>query len=266
MRFFDTHSHPQFHDYAEDREEVFSRMKDERVSTIVVGTHFSTSKEAVALARNNSGVFACIGVHPNDSEEMFNAGEFKGLLDEKVVAIGECGLDYFRSSAEVDGARQKENFETQIRFAVEHDLPLMLHVRSSKGSQDAHEEAQEILRSYQKENGERIRGTSHFFTGSLEIARGYWDMGFAVSFPGVITFARDYDEVVRQAPESLMLSETDAPYATPVPFRGKRNEPAYVVEVVRRIAQIRGVDMEVAAEQLFDNACRIFKIRAESCA
>lgn len=266
MRFFDTHSHPQFGPYSADVSEVLARMKEERVSTIAVGTEKNTSAQAVDMANKNSHVFACIGVHPNDSTEMFEGAEFVKLLSEKVVAIGECGLDYFRSSREQDGERQKKNFQAQIEFAITHDMPLMLHVRSSQGTQDAHQEAQEILASYQKEHGEKIRGTSHFFTGSLEIAKGYWNMGFAVSFPGVITFAREYDEVVIESPQALMLSETDAPYATPVPYRGQRNEPAYVIEVVRKIAQLRGEKMEETSQYLFDNACRIFRIRAESCA
>lgn len=266
MRFFDTHSHPQFGPYSADVGEVLSRMKDERVSTIAVGTEKNTSALAVEMANNHSHVFACIGVHPNDSTEAFDASEFTELLGEKVVAIGECGLDYFRSSREQDGERQKKNFQAQIEFAIAHDMPLMLHVRSSQGTQDAHQEAQEILASHQREHGEKVRGTSHFFTGSLETAKGYWGMGFAVSFPGVITFAQEYNDVVIAAPQDLILSETDAPYATPVPYRGQRNEPTYVVEVVRKIAQLRGENMEETAQYLFENACRIFRIRAESCA
>ena len=256
----DTHSHPQFPQYDNDRAEMLARMRASNTSTIAVGTEHKTSVDAVALAQKEEGVWATIGVHPNDSKEIFDPKKFEKLLSPKVVAVGECGLDYYRSDRVKDGPRQKENFEAQINFALAHDLPLMLHVRARAGTQDAHEDALKILKSYQKENGEKVRGTAHFFTGSLDIAKQYWDIGFAVSFPGVITFTNDYDEIVRAAPKELILSETDAPYAAPFPHRGKRNEPAYVEYVVRRIAEIRGESFEKTAVCLRNSAARIFKI------
>ena len=259
-KLIDTHSHPQFLQYDSDRAEMLARMRARDVSTIAVGTEYKTSADGVVLAEKEEGIWATIGVHPNDSEELFDAKKFEKLLSPKVVAIGECGLDYYRSDRAKDGSRQKENFEAQINFALAHNLPLMLHVRASQGTQNAHEDALDILESYQKENGEKVRGTAHFFTGSLDTAKRYWGLGFAVSFPGVITFAREYDEIVRAAPKGLMLSETDAPYAAPLPYRGKRNEPAYVEEVVRKIAELRGAGYEETAAQLCANAARIFRI------
>jgi TatD DNase family protein len=132
----------------------------------------------------------------------------------------------------------------------------MLHVRPSKGSNDAHDEALDIL-SAMAFSGQ---GTSHFFTAPVDVARQYWERGFATSFPGVITFAKDTREAVEQAPDQLYLAETDAPYATPVPYRGQRNEPIHVIEVVHKIAEIRGVMIDEVAEQLVMNTKKLFRL------
>jgi TatD DNase family protein len=249
-------------------------MREHGVATIVVGTGLETSKKAVAFAEKESDsvLGATIGVHPSDTDESFDAATWKsdfqmhlevGLPSEGrvVVGVGECGFDYYRTPREEVYKHQREIFEAQIDFAVEHNLPLMLHVRPSKGSDDAHEDALALLTEYQKTHGSRVRGNAHFFTGSLAIARRYWDMGFTVAFPGVITFAKETHEVVKEAPLNMILSETDAPYAAPEPYRGERNEPTYVIEVVKYIAQLRKADEEMVAHQLVENAMRIFGIR-----
>lgn len=258
IQFLDTHSHLQFSAYDDDREAVIARMRAGGVGTIVVGTGYEMSEAAVRLAEGTEDMWATIGVHPNDAKEGFDAATYEKLLSERVVGVGECGLDYFRSDKVADGPRQKDLFEAHIAFAIRYHLPLMLHVRSSAGEQDAHLDILAMLESYVRTSA--LSGTAHFFTGSVDIARRYWELGFAMSFPGVITFASEYDEVVRSAPRELILSETDAPYATPAPYRGTRNEPVFVQQVARRIAQLRSEAPEVTAAYLLANASRIFAL------
>lgn len=258
MRFIDTHSHLQFPQYDNDRAAVISRMRKEGIGTIVVGVDYLSSKKGVELAACEDFFWATIGVHPTDSEASFDAASYDRLRTSRVVAVGECGLDYFRAPRDAVYERQSMLFRTQIEYALAHDLALMLHVRPSAGSEDAHADALEILEEYRGKG--MLRGTSHFFTGSLQSAERYWDLGLATSFPGVITFAREYDEVVRAAPQELVIAETDAPYAAPLPYRGKRNEPSYVSEVVKVIAEIRGEDRKVVEKQLVENAERIFRL------
>lgn len=263
MRYIDTHSHPHFPHYDADRDAMLARMRAARVGTIAVGTSLETSKGAVAIASTHPDIWATIGVHPNDTSESFDASVFALLITERVVGIGECGLDYFRSNAETEGARQKEKFAAQIAFAVEHDLPLMLHVRPSKGSTDAYDDAIDMLKSAQATHGTRVRGNAHFFTGPLEIAQLYWDIGFTTAFPGVITCAPEVQEVVKAAPLDMILSETDAPYAAPIPHRGQRNEPAFVVQIVEAIADLKRMEHEVVRGKLIENAHRVFGLKTK---
>jgi len=261
MKYIDTHSHPHFPQYDEDRDAMLSRMREAEVGTIAVGTSLEHSKGAVVLAEEHADIWAIVGVHPNDTNELFDISVFQELLSVRVVGIGECGIDYYRSEQDIDGARQRKNFEAQIAFAVEHDLPLMLHVRPSQGSTNAHDEALDMLKTAQTTHGSRVRGNAHFFTGPIEIAKQYWALGFTTAFPGVITFATDVQGVVREAPLDMILSETDAPYAAPNPYRGKRNEPAFVIHVVEAIANIKNVELELVREQLLENARRVFGLK-----
>lgn len=260
--YIDTHSHLYFPDFDADRDAVLSCMHDAQVVTIAVGTSLETSKKAVALAEAHPTqvLGATIGVHPTRAgEEQFEVGEYEMLLTRGVVlGIGECGFDYFRNPREEVYQKQRTVFEAQVECALTHNLPLMLHVRPSKKTNDAHDDALAIVQSYARTYGDRLRGTAHFFTGSLESARAYWDLGFCTSFPGVITFAPETHEVVRSAPETLILSETDAPYAAPVPFRGGRAEPAHVVHVVQKIADIRNESVEDVRAYVLRNAHRVF--------
>ncbi len=264
MEYIDTHSHIYEKQFDEDREAVLERMRESGVTTITVGTCFKTSQQAVELARGEASreqiVGATIGVHPTDTNESFDADKYEKLLNEKVVGIGECGFDYFRTPRDEVYVRQREVFEAQVRFAAGHDLPLMLHIRPSEHSTDAHEDALEVLRLYQKEYGDTVRGNVHFFTSTKEIAREYLALGFTIAFPGVITFAPELHEVVRDVPLDMMLAETDAPYAAPVPHRGKRNEPVFVIDTIKAIADIRGEDFDTAATQLTKNARTVFNI------
>ncbi|MBI5457551.1 TatD family hydrolase [Candidatus Kaiserbacteria bacterium] len=286
MKYFDAHTHTNFVAYDSDREATILRAKDAGVGMNVVGTQFDTSKSAVELAEKYDNVFATIGLHPihtsksyHDAQELgpsfaeasegkegftsrgevFDMAAYEALgKSPRVIAVGECGLDYYRANESTKDI-QKEVFIQQIELANKLGKPLMLHIRPSISggltSGDAYDDALQILKAHAK-----VKGDTHFFAGNWETAKKYLDFGFTLSFTGVVTFTHDYDEVIKNTPLDMLLSETDAPYVTPAPHRGKRNEPAYVELVVRQIAAIRGEDFEKVREQLLGNARRIFGI------
>lgn len=266
LKFIDVHSHIHIKEYDADREEVIARMNEAGVSTITVGTDLESSRQAVELAEKHDNIWATIGVHPTDTEELFNEKDYENLVQsKKVVAIGECGLDYYRlntNNQELSShkERQRENFKKQIEFALKIDKPLMIHCRPSNKTMDAHEEMIEILTRNQRLTINKLRGNIHFFTGTSEIAQKYFNLGFTVSLSGVVTFANELEEMVKSLPLENILSETDCPYATPVPLRGKRNEPAYVVETVKYLAKLHNIKTEELADTLYQNARRTFSI------
>jgi len=264
MLSIDSHAHLYESRFDDDREAVYARMREARVATIVVGTCLDTSKRACALARDvalaDIVLGATIGVHPTDTNEVFCDEDFEPLLGDGVVGVGECGFDYFRTTREDVYVRQREVFEAQVRFAIAHNLPLMLHIRASEGSDDAHRDALDVLDTYQKEYGNVVRGNVHFFTATRDIAREYCARGFTISFPGVVTFAPELNEVVRDVPRDMLLVETDSPYAAPHPHRGKRNEPAFVRDVIAYIAQVRGESEEVVRCATRENTQKLFVV------
>ena len=263
-KYIDIHAHVNFSAFDADRDGVIKRALENETWMMNVGTQKDTSQSAVDLARKYpEGVYAAVGLHPihtsksyhdkdelgpegnefTSREEVFDYDFYKKLAsDPKVLAIGECGLDYYRLEPET-AAKQKESFIAQIELALELGKPLMLHIRNAYG------EALEILRARPG-----ARGDVHFFAGTLDEAREFLDLGFTLSFTGVITFARDYDEIIRNTPLDMILSETDCPYVAPAPFRGKRNEPSYVSEVVKKIAEIKNLDFEICRTALLQNA------------
>ncbi len=261
IKYFDSHSHLNFSQYDEDREEIINEMHKQGVATICVGTSEKTSRESVELASAHEHIWATVGLHPTDEED-FDTKTYKEMLTDRVVAIGECGLDYFREKnrTDEDKERQKKIFIQQIEFALEQNLPLMIHCRPSAGNMDAYEDALEILENYADKHGEKIRGNSHFFVGSSPVLDRFLKLGFTIAFPGVITFAREYDEVIKRVPLDKILCETDAPFASPVPYRGKRNNPMYVSEVVKEIAAVRGESEDLVNEALVSNIKRVFGI------
>ena len=267
--YVDIHSHLFFKDYDQDLEDVLTRMKEDGVSTITVGTELKTSKEAVAFARGREGFYASLGLHPNHAgEETFSESDYAELAaDPNVVAIGECGIDYYRLQS-AGGSRQVEEkknqyreFEKQMEFAIEYDKPMMIHARPTKGSMDAYLDIAAIIESRQKLAGEKLRGNMHFFVGSIDVAKKFYSLGFTTSFTGVLTFTHDYDEVVKYAPLDMIMTETDAPFASPAPFRGRRNEPSYVKYVVEAIARIRDSNVEDIRESVVKNATRVFNLQ-----
>lgn len=262
---FDSHCHPQFPQYENDREEMIQRSLGEGVFMICVGTDLKTSKQGIELAQKYSGMWATVGVHPNDLDFEFKISNYELLLEkEKVVAIGEVGLDYYRTPEPEKQKKQKEVFEQFVDLAQRTDKPMVLHFRdSSKGSTGkVHKDALAML-------PHDIRGVSHSFTGRLEEAKNYLNRDIYLGFNGIITFPFShkvtegrisgmYDEVVKYVPLDRMLLETDAPYLTPNLYRGHRNEPIYILEVAKKIASIKGIKLENVIEATFKNTNTLF--------
>lgn len=266
MKIIDTHSHFNLHQFEHNQKEAIAQMEVADVGTICVGIDLATSDHAMRLAQEHASIWACVGQHPTEWEKDFDEDAFRTLIQEpRVVAVGECGIDYYRLPAQTGekdrGAvsEQKALFLKQITLAHEYNLPLMLHIRPKEGTMDAYEEALEILESYKKEWPD-MRGTAHFFVGTKDIAQRFLDLGFYISFSGVITFVPEYESTVAFVPIDKILPETDAPFATPVPHRGTKNHPEYVVEVVKKIADIKGLSYEDAGQQLRQNVTALFGI------
>ncbi|KND46827.1 MAG: TatD DNase family protein [Parcubacteria bacterium C7867-004] len=256
MRYFDAHSHVQFPQYDEDRDAVLSAMRDAEIGALIVGTDSGYSKGAVDLADGKT-LFAAVGLHPNDKpQEGYDPAYYEALAaDSRVVAIGECGLDYFRpEDPEAEKERQKSVFQQHIELALRHDKPLMIHARPSKGTMDAYLDVIEMVK------GTGVRGNMHFYVGDVETTKRFLELGFTFSFTAVLTFAREYDDVVKYLPIESILTETDAPYIAPASRRGQRNDPLAIPEIVAKIAEIRGEDEDTVREAVLANAIRVFAL------
>ncbi len=279
-RLVDAHTHAQFAAFSEDEGAVVRRALDAGIWMVNVGTQKDTSKAAIDLAHKYEGVFATVGLHPihteksyHDAQELgaapsggeprldgfwsrredFDYDYYKNLAgDSKVVAIGECGLDYYRLTEDTK-KKQAEIFIKQIELAHEVEKPLMIHCR------EAFADLIDLLTS----NRQLLTipsGVCHFFTGTADDAKKLMDLGFSFSFGGVITFAREYEKLIKFIPLERILLETDAPYVAPLLYRGRRNEPAYVEEVAKKIAKILGKDLEEVARVTTENAIKIFEL------
>ncbi len=273
----DTHAHVNFVAYKNDADDVIKRALKNDVWLINVGSQIGTSQRAVEYARKyEQGVFASVALHPihlkgrkikvevdssetvefDTREEKFDYEKYRKLAkDSKVAAIGETGLDYYHldeGREEEQKKLQKESFLDHLRLAKELGKPLILHCR------EAHSEMLEMLKSQTATN--KLGGAIHSFSGRWSQAQEYIEMGFYLGFNGIITFARDYDKVIRNTPLGRLVLETDCPYLTPVPFRGQRNEPLYVKYVAEKIAEIKGISFDEVAKATTENARRLFNI------
>ncbi len=275
-KYIDTHSHLHSNSFDMEREGILTRMREASIATIVIGTDILESEKAVILADTEENVWASVGLHPADNvHEEFNYEMYKNMAEhKKVVAIGECGLDYFyienfftrdkeknekiNWDKDAEKERQKNIFIQHIDLASEMDLPLMLHVRDVEGSVSAYEDAIKIIENA-KQKYENLRGNVHFFASTIDIAKQFVDLGFTVSFTGVITFSKDYDEVIKSLPIEYLHAETDSPYVSPSPVRGTVNNPNNVVYVVKKLAELRGESEEKMGEILMENAKRLYK-------
>lgn len=255
MMLFDTHAHLNTEQFDTDLEEVIARAKAEKVERIVVvGFDKPTITRAMELIEEYDFIYAAIGWHPVDAIDMTeeDLSWIKELSShEKVVAIGEMGLDYHWDKSPKDV--QKEVFRKQIALAKEVNLPIIIHNR------DATEDVVTILK---EEGAEEVGGIMHCFTGSAEVAWQCMDMNFYISFGGPVTFknAKKPKEVAKEIPNDRLLIETDCPFLTPHPFRGKRNEPSYVKYVAEQLAELKGLTYEEIASITTENAKRLFRM------
>ncbi len=251
----DTHAHIDMEDFGADFEQMLARAQENGVQKIIIpAVEPSTFERVLKTAEKSPNLYAAIGVHPEDAknfdENALNLME-KMIKHPKVVAVGEIGLDYYwdRSYNDV----QKAVFEAQIEFAKKHDKPIIVHDR------EAHGDSLEILK---RTNAAEVGVVMHCFSGSPEFALECVKEGFYIALGGVVTFknAKKMKEVAKIVPLERLLLETDSPYLTPVPFRGKRNEPAYVKYAAEEIANLRGIGFEELARATTENAIKIFRL------
>jgi TatD DNase family protein len=278
--YIDTHAHVNFKYFKDDADEVIQRSLKEDTWMINVGSDYKTSKRALDYANKyEKGVYAAVGLHPIHVEsfraecddynfqtrgEEFNYDIYEKLAKfEKVVAIGEIGLDYYHIEAskniEENKKKQKEVLFSQLLLARRLDLPVILHCRQ------AHDDMIEVIGQFRKKHMDLIPkvkawGVVHCFSGDEDRAWQYFNMGLIISFTGIITFSKQWDDLIRRVPSDKFMIETDCPFLTPEPFRGKRNEPVLVKYVAKRIAEIKNLSEERIAEVTAENARKFFGI------
>lgn len=253
---FDTHTHLDNQAFEEDRQQVVARAKEEGVSLLVnIGFNRETIPSTLRLAEEYDFIYAAVGWHPHDASDFTEKDlrwlEELAMTHPKVVAIGEMGLDYYWDNA--PRSVQKEVFRQQIALAKKVKKPIIIHDR------DAHRDVVDILK---EEGAQEVGGIMHCFGGSLEIAQECLELGFYISFGGPLTFknAKKPKEVAAQIPLDRLLIETDSPYLTPHPFRGKRNESSYVKLVAQSLAEIKNVSFEEICQITMENGKRVFQL------
>jgi len=251
MRFFDTHAHLDFSQFDEDREELLAELRSQHVAVVNVGVDLPSSEASLGLAQRHPHVFAACGVHPHDAKSFSPEAEqrLEELLRGGAVAVGECGLDFYRDLSPREA--QIAAFRAQLRLAKKLDLPVILHQR----------QAVEAFLQVLVEEGP-VRGVAHAFSGDPSLAERYLSLGLYLGIGGPITYRKNeaLREAVRHVPLTRLLIETDAPFLPPEPFRGKRNDPLKVRLVALRVAELRGLSLEELAEITFENACRLFGV------
>jgi len=252
--FIDTHCHLEDENFSEDRAEVLERAKKSGIEKIInFGSTLQSSIKIVELAENFPELYGGIGIHPEEIDE-FNEKTCAKLAElaknKKVVAIGEIGLDYHWEKDSERRLIQQKIFIEQLDLARQLNLPVCVHNR------DAHGDTLKILQA----EGKNLRGVLHCYSGSVEMSREIFKMGWFIGVDGPLTFKNSakLPEVVKNAPRDMILIETDAPYLAPVPFRGKRNEPALLIEIAKKIAEIRGETLEEVAAYTTANAFNLY--------
>lgn len=251
--YFESHAHYDDEAFNEDRDELLLSLKDSGIGYVIQSAaNISSSKVGIELAKKYDFIYCAIGVHPHDTEEL-DEEKFKELkslaAEEKVVAIGEIGLDYYYDNAPRD--LQKYWFERQMELSKEVNLPVIIHSREA--SQDTFDLIEKV---------KPVGGVIHCYSGSVEMAKEYVKKGFYIGVGGTVTFknAKKVVEVVKEIPLSSILIETDAPYLSPVPLRGKRNDSRNLKYVVEKIAEIKDITSEDVARITMENGKKLFKI------
>ena len=252
--FVDSHCHLTFPELAADLDAVLSRMRDNAVTrALSVSVTMDDFPQVLALAKRHPHIFGSVGVHPDYEDlPLVVPAEIARLADHpKIIAIGETGLDYYRLKGDLEW--QRERFRNHIRAARLCGKPLIIHCRAA---------ADDTLRILREEGAEAVGGVMHCFTESWEVAQGAMDLGFYISFSGIVTFknAQALKDVATKVPMERLLIETDSPYLAPVPFRGKVNEPGLVVHVAQEIAQLRALPLDRIAKETTNNFNQLFKV------
>ncbi len=282
MKWIDSHAHLNLSAFHDDVEAVAARCMAEEVGVINIGTKLSTSMRAVELALRYEHMYAIVGLHPiqtvpgtHDEDEIGEGGQpfvsrgevfdyaaFRTLAQSpKVVGIGECGFDYWHCPKETYEV-QETAFLEQIKLANELDLPLMIHTRGPKPGEESptgrsvYEDVYELLKAHAK-----VPFNVHFYAGTLEEAKRFFEIGGTISFTGVVTFAKAYEDIIKAVPLDKIHAETDCPFVAPIPYRGQRCEPWMVKEVYKKIAEIRGEDEAVVRETLLQNAKQTYQLK-----
>lgn len=250
--FVDSHCHLDFPDLARNIPEILKRMHNNQVGqALCVSVNMPDWQNLISLVEQNPNLWASVGVHPDyeDTEEPTVEDLVAKSQHDRVVAIGETGLDYFRLTGDLDW--QRERFRTHIRAAKEAGLPLIIHTRSS---------AEDTLRIMREENAHEVGGVMHCFTETWEVAQAAMDMGFYISFSGIVTFknAVSLQDIARKISCDRMLIETDSPFLAPVPYRGKTNDPSLVIHVAEKIAELRGVSLQEIESITTENFFKLF--------
>jgi TatD DNase family protein len=281
IRYIDTHAHLNLSAFTDDVDVVAARCVEKGVGMINIGTKHTTSARAVELAAQYDHLYAIVGLHPiqtvpgtHDEDEIGEGGQqfvsrgevfdlaaFRTLAQSpKVVGIGECGFDYWHCPPETYEI-QEAAFLAQIALANELQLPLMIHTRGPKPGETSptgrsvYEDVYDILKQHAT-----VPFNVHFYAGTLDEAKRFIELGGTISFTGVITFAKSYEEIIREIPLEYMHAETDCPYVAPVPYRGQRCEPHMVIEVYKKIAALKGCGEDEVRQVLFQNAARLYRI------
>lgn len=254
MNYVDSHCHLDFPELAVQLDALLQRMQEQQVShALCAGVTLERFPAMLELVSRFPQLFAAVGVHP-DTDEPAREADVATLVHlathEKVVAIGETGLDYYRLTGDLEW--QRERFRTHIRAARETGKPLIIHTRSA---------AEDTLRLMREEKADEVGGVMHCFTESKDVAAAALDLGFYISFSGIVTFknAKDLKAVAAWVPQERLLIETDAPYLAPVPYRGKLNEPSYVVHVAAELARLRATTLDNIAQATTENFFRLFR-------
>lgn len=260
MELVDSHAHLDFPEFNPDRDEVIERAWEAGVRLIInIGTDVNSSLDSISLAERYSFIYASVGLHPHDAsllDEKMGEAFRKLASHSKVVAIGETGLDYYRNLSP-KGAQRKA-FAFHIELARDLGKPLIIH------SREAHQETLNFLKEIARDPGRLSPpyGVMHCFSGSLEMAREALELGFFISVAGPLTFqnARKLPVIVKETPIDWLLIETDCPYLAPNPYRGRRNEPAYVRFVAEAVANIKGLSLEEVGQRMLENAYQVFHL------
>lgn len=250
--FIDSHCHVNFPDLASDFPAIAQRMAQNKVSgALCVSVNLRDWDTMMQMVQAQPTLWGSVGVHPDYADEIEPTVDdlVSRSKHPKIVAIGETGLDYYRLEGDLDW--QRERFRTHIRAACQTGLPLIIHTRSAR---------EDTIKILQEEQAHRVGGVMHCFTETWEMAQASMDLGFYISFSGIVTFknALELQETATKVPLNRLLIETDSPYLAPVPYRGKRNDPSLVVHVAEKIAELRGISVQAVANASTENFYRLF--------